>query len=785
MGKRGSVLVSTLLFGLIATIAGCSSGGSGANPGTGTDAGAPDVASDAPGVPLPLLSSSDPADGAHDVPRTAWLVLAFDDVPDAAALGSVKLDCGAGTPEIDVDPLDKRVVVNPRAELPAGGDCTLAWPGPDGAKSIEFGVAAKGDPAILAYDREDKSLIAPFPDDYFLDEDASTATGHRFVAPVPDRPKDVKTIFADLMAGMKDLDGFSPLAPIVVPVPDALDLKSLPTDETASIDPLATIGLFDVDSSSPDYGKRVAFNLVVKEEVNKDGTPAHTLVIFPSAGLEPRGSYALIVTRRALVDATRPLEPTGFMRGVMAGDASTSERSRAALRIGDLMSALQGGSPPVRPDDIALALRVSVRSVDHLPDDLVSIRKQLQSLPAPTFTIDKVEADTTDPGVAAVVTGTWTAPSFRDGDFMHRDANGKPTPNGTFTTGFTLALPEAAANGPVPIVMYQHGQPGHADGEVQWAAGKGLADAGFALVGFTDIADREYTMGKADGLATFSQKVFSTVVFQQRLPDWVMELDTAEQLAFLRLIPKLSSVDVWPLGAPDGTPELDPSAPLGYLGISHGSSHGVGLLAFAPEIHAAALVVGGGRFSAQLVQQEEGSKLLPALHLYDAVTGLFSDVSRGEFWTGISCFQASIDYQDWEMMARFAFREPLDLGDSRRASVLFTEGLGDTLVPVYATRGAAWELGLSHVGPVQQPVPFLDPASAPLSGNRDADTTLAFYQYVAKDYVGATPTPGCVTDNLDSGHHCAQSAAEAIAQRVHFFKTALSGTPEVIDPLSP
>ncbi len=157
-------------------------------------------------------------------------------------------------------------------------------------------------------------------------------------------------------------------------------------------------------------------------------------------------------------------------------------------------------------------------------------------------------------------------------------------------------------------------------------------------------------------------------------------LGYAEQLAFLRLIPQLSSVDVLPQGAPDGMPDLDSAAPLGYLGISFGSRHGVGLLAFAPEIHAAVLTVGGGRFSAATVHQEDGSKLQPPLHLYERVARLFPNVTHAEMWTGVSGVQSIADAQDWLLMGRFAYRQPLDLGEPQRASVLFTEGLGDTLV---------------------------------------------------------------------------------------------------------
>src|SRR5262249_46826560 len=152
------------------------------------------------------------------------------------------------------------------------------------------------------------------------------------------------------------------------------------------------------------------------------------------------------------------------------------------------------------------------------------------------------------------------------------------------TIPFTLAIPKSAATTRAPIVFYQHGQPGNAEDEVPRAARRGLAKAGFAVVGFTDVANREII---PDGdVAALNTDAFVVLLGSHDMPDYLSLLTHAEQLAFLRFVPELDAVDVLPLGAPDGTPELDPGKPLSYLGISQGSVHGVGLLAFAPEIHA-------------------------------------------------------------------------------------------------------------------------------------------------------------------------------------------------------
>jgi hypothetical protein len=50
--------------------------------------------------------------------------------------------------------------------------------------------------------------------------------------------------------------------------------------------------------------------------------------------------------------------------------------------------------------------------------------------------------------------------------------------------------------------------------------------------------------------------------------------------------------------------------------------------------------------------------------------------------------------------------------------------------------------------------------------------------------VGIAATPGCVTVGQTEGHYCAQVAAEAVQQRVTFFKSALLGAPRIVDPFN-
>jgi hypothetical protein len=229
---------------------------------------------------------------------------------------------------------------------------------------------------------------------------------------------------------------------------------------------------------------------------------------------------------------------------------------------------------------------------------------------------------------------------------------------------------------------------------------------------------------------------------------------------------------------------IDPQLPLTYVGISEGANHAPSLLPYAPEIRAAALVAGGRRFSEVLIHQRSGAFLRQLEDLG------FRDFGPTDVWVLLALLQTIFDVQDSHNHAPFLYRDPLPIaGSTRRASVLLIEGLDDSVMPNHATESLAWALGpIPQLEPVQRELPFVATAASPLSGNIDAETTAALYQYVPLGIDGMMPTPGCATLLLAillEGHYCVQSAEESVRQRIVFFESALTDrAPTIIDPLS-
>jgi hypothetical protein len=723
----------------------------------------------------PTLLDSEPLPFDTGVPTSTWLRLDFAD-----ALGSVRragfaLECDGAPVPFAAHLLDDatRLVLNPRPALPAEGVCALTWLGPDGPERIDFQVAdAGGSPPTAVYDRDDPSLLVPVPDDFHLVPDAATETGWRVALPAPDRPADVRGLIQNLIDEVGLVDGWSPIAPLVIELSEAPDPDSLPQTATESLDPLAPVGLFDLTPGSPTRGERIPFELKVRADEVVGRPLRHTLVIFPSIPLPPGGRVGMVIDRRALAPGARPFAPSPFMAGALslpsAGETGATARVRALA--GEVLAGVALRSPlPIPPEDVVLALRISVRSTSSLPEDLLAMKTQSQALPPQGFVIDSVEAAPFE-NAAAVIEGRWFAPDWRDGLKLARDAAGAPRITGTIEVPFVLALPEAALDGPVPITFYQHGNPGSSR-EVRSQSFRFSAADGFAVIGFTDTLNRE--VGMDAGAQTLA--IFANLLLGNGLADfWVQTY--GEQLAFLELILSLGDLDLLPVGAPDGVPDLDVEAPLTYVGISQGANHGQAFMAYAPEIRAGALVTGGTRLTEILFHQDGAN----GVTFTGLVPQFIPNIEAPEIWAGLSLFQMAFDPQDPHNHAEFIYRNRVEVaGTTVKPSLLVVEGIGDPQVTNNSTRSLAWLLGpIPHLGPVREPVPFLEPTPGPVVGNIDPDTTAAYVQYRPLGSPdGLPPDDACASQT--NGHFCGQVGSRPLQSS--FFRSAVQDPVPVLE----
>ena len=707
-----------------------------------------------------------------------------------------------------------RLALDPVGEFDFESRCEVSWVQPGVGGLIRFTTASQAPPARVLYNRKNPRQVAPYPDDYWLAENPADPADHRLRVQMSGFDRTAGWLMNALVSGVREFDGFSPIAHITIPLSTPAAPDSLPLTPEQSLDPLASIGLFDVTPGSPDYASRIPFRLDARSETTRRRNH-HALLLFPSVALKSGHRYGVVVTRRALSRTGSPYEPSAFFKTVRDGPRSLEDSwtvKRARKLVDEVLAAVASGPVAIERADVAFAVRFTVRSFDGIVDDLGAIRAMTTAAPPPTIEITRVEADSADStkesDVAAIVHGTWTTPDWRDSNrwLARNRRTGLPIQTGLQTLPFTLALPRAAYLGSVPVVMYQHGNPGSAPEEVVEHARDSLAAAGFAVIGFTDMINREVSPPgppAVDRVRSQAIHFLLRMIGTSRFPDDFV-LTVSEQFAFLRAIQAVAEIPSFVIEAPRGDQlsrarkfdpadadrparihGIDADLPLSYLGISEGAHLGALLLPFAPEIRAAALISPGRRFSEILIHH--GSKSLRApLALLGS-----SQLTPIDVWVALALIQQLFDEQDPHNYARFLYREPLEIDPPQRASVLVVEGLNDSLIPNHATRSWARELGsIPQLGGSGHSIFGFERIEDSVSGNIDARTTAAFYQYVPRGVEGFDPTPSCDGSTLAEssareGHYCAQSAKESLRQRVHFFETALGDdAPEIIDPLT-
>ena len=769
-------------------------------------------------TPPPALdvTGTDPPSGTSNLARSDWIRLELSGrgAPAQQAIDSIGLSCDGQRREISVHRVgglgESRLVVDPHEELPPDSRCRLSWRGPQGKRASLLTTGPARPSATVLYDRRISRQLAPFPDDFWLaaNPDDPTERGVRLRAAgfgLPDQ-----WLINALATGVRSLDGFSPLAHFTLALSAGADESSLPSNYAESIAPDASVLLFDVTQGHPDHGARIPFRIEARSEATR-GPVHHALLVFPSVALKSRHRYGLVVTNRVRSVAGESFGPSAFFSLVRDSNPAATgwavERARALAH--GIFEVASTASIPISRREIAFAARFSIRSLDGIADDLVHIENFTSNAPAPTVQSVSIEAlplragdrnsegDGGEPALAAVIRGLWSSTHWLDNEsrFARDPDTGLPVPTGSRRQQFTLALPRAAFDGPVPVVMYQHGNPGSAEEEVVRHARRYLAAAGFAVVGFDDAMNRGIDGSRLSDAQRANRQIVEILVrilASSDMPDFFAQT-IADQIAFVRTIGELAAIPKFRMPAGSQAARagmrsifgIDPTAPLLYLGISEGAHHGSMLLPFTPQIRAAALVSPGRRFAEVLIHQNAEKLLEPLWSLG------FGQLSPTDIWVVLALIQMIFDDQDPNNFAPFLYREPLDITPASRASVLMIEGLGDSFVPNHATHALARALGpVVHLAPASRPVAGLETAFGWVAANVDPNTTAALYQYVPQGTVGLAPTPGCASPPLSErsareGHYCAQSAAESIRQRVEFLRSALEDEiPRITDPLT-
>jgi hypothetical protein len=609
--------------------------------------------------------------------------------------------------------------------------------------------------------------LTPFPSDRYASADSTSSTGLRVALSSQTTSDPLVKWDARTIAQLDQLDGFSTAGGAWASFDGALDEASVVRAVDAYRGPDAPLLLLDVDAGSPERGKPVDLVVRCLSTTSDDGSARdHTVLAQPARPLRPKTRYLFVVTDRTKGADGKPVRPTAEMRALIGGSDASSYAGAVRAALAVLESSAQ-----IPASRVALASLFTTSSATDAMAAMASARRA--SAPPSAVgaaTLDKQETAPDDRRVRFA--GKLTAPELRRSkpDGTWELVGGVPKVQSTATLEYYLVFSNQDHSGPRPVVVFAHGMGG--DKESTWGPAKRLAELDVAVIGIDapehgSRATPPYPPGQTDTVKASLEllaidpgaKTFDVARARDNFGQAI-----SDELELVRFVQTLAGLDVLPVGAPDGVPDLDTSRIL-FLGHSFGASFGPALGAVAPEVLAACWNVAGGALMTMM--RDSGTfKLLAGAARPAGASEV--DIAR---WYAL--IQGIIDPSDPVTFGRFATLEPLPgVTGWRGADVLLQQVKDDAIVPNVATEMLARAAGLAQVGPPAKPIGGTTLLPAPVSGNLPGGGTGGVFVFD-------------VADGKKAEHGTLISSTEGRAQYVELFRSALAGgRARIIDPIA-
>jgi hypothetical protein len=636
--------------------------------------------------------------------------------------------------------------------------------------------AATKPPVVALYGVAAETQLTPYPSDRYTIADPSTPTGLR-VHLGPDTTAEVMVAsYVTTVDELNAMDGFSTTGGVVVSFSAPIDPRGIVRDDAADppllepardaaeyAQPGSPIVLVDVDPASPARGQAVG--LVPRWwSQAADGyylTDEHTLIAQPARPLRPATRYLFAVTKRLLGADGQPVARSAEAARLLDGAPADAYAEEVQAGLAEAEASLG-----LARDDVVLASAFTTATIH---DDLVAMAKAARAAPAPALASEWAIETPLQADGRVRFRASYEAPEYRkpapDGKWEIGE-DGRPIAQQTIPLELFLAFSDATRSGPRPVVIFGHGLGGDKDG--CWGTSERLAELDVAVFG---IDSPEHGSRAADPeqnpiAASFS---FFGIDSETQTFDIGRARDNfrqmaSDQLELVRFIGSLGDLDLLPVGAPDGVPDLDVSRIL-YIGHSFGSVQGPTIFALAPEITQACWNVGGDGLMTLLRDSGTFSLLVKSMTPPGTPEG-----SVARFF---AVTQAIVDPGDPLNFARYGTEEALDGVPGWTArDVLLQEVLDDSIVPNSTSEALARALGLELADAIR-PVSGLAGVSAPVTGNLASGATgvLAQFDRVNGDEL-ATHGELIFTD-------------EARAQYVSFFASGLASGRATVPPAYP
>ncbi len=304
------------------------------------------------------------------------------------------------------------------------------------------------------------------------------------------------TAIADPQVALNQMDGFSPISPIVTPMNRALDQASLQVG--------TTIHVLEVEASiAQGFAPTGVVGPLSAAQMVAVATPGN-LVLQPTAPLRPNATYLVLLTN-GITDAEGASLARSLTYSLLAGPTDLTDPSTAGLQAVTRAHLAVADNIGVGSDNVVLSWTFNVQSIREtlqaVKDNSVAqtfVAAQLGGATTQTLnpaaagkadmwigTLDLPYYQTApgDNGAADALGGFWTGPQ---GSFLTAN-NPMPEQTSVQTVPVLISVPNAASavgatmpGAGWPVAIFQHGIT--QDRTNMLAIADAMADAGFAVV---------------------------------------------------------------------------------------------------------------------------------------------------------------------------------------------------------------------------------------------------------------------------------------------------------------
>lgn len=586
----------------------------------------------------------------------------------------------------------------------------------------------------------------PMPSDYWLADDASTASGHRLALGPTTLPRSkVRRMQHVDPTPFNERDGWSVNGSILAYFEGATatGLPS-PLSIARSLEPDSPTVLMNAET-----GERMPHFAEIDESVSDESAP-RAFIIMPVVPLDHATRY--IVAIRGVVDeGGAPVETRATFRALRDGedtDVATIDARRAHFE--EIFATLSDAG--VARDDLQLAWDFTTASLEDDTGWMLSVRDQALAIvgaAGPAFEITQVEefTEAENAHIRKRVRGMMTVPLFMDraeaGALINLGPDGVPEQNGTADYPFVINIPRSAsADNPMHPIQYGHGLLGSGEqANAGWLAEfgnqNGFIPFGVDWIGMAESDVASITIALANG----TLHDFRTV------PERLIQGVVNGLLAMRMMLGGMADDEHFQDG---GRSIIDQSAGF-YTGDSQGGIFGATYMAITTDVERGILGVPGQPYNLLLNRSVDFD---PYRSLLD---NAFDDGVQLQI--ALTTIQQLWDRAEPGSYSRHIMNDPLPGTMSHQ--VILQDAMGDHQVTTLGAHIMARAIGAVTIQPETRPVWGIEEVAPPHVGSALVEFDFGLEEPV----INIPPSDG------SDPHGAVRRNPRALEQTLHFFRT--------------